>query len=493
MQLPETRGVARALFVLVLVAYAYFYGGGGWNQNTQFDLTRAIVERHTLRIDGYAENSGDVSTYGAHVYSNKPPGISLLGVLPYAIAAAVERSCGLSLDAPRVMAVNLWIVTIVVCGGSGALLIALLYVYLVQRLALAPRDALMIVCTVAFATYVFSYSTLFFAHVPSALFLFFAFAWIEERPLLAGFSAGLSGLCFYFCIPAAVILIALLLRKRRALCLYLAGAVPTALALFGYQAFCYGSPFRVSTDSQNAVFQTQGAWRGVLLMPRLDVLAEITLLPRRGLFYLSPVLLLAFAGAVVMLRKRVMRRELAVITAIVLLFFVANAAFNGWHGGSAIGPRYVLPVVPLLAIPMAFVATRVKWLWMLLIAVSFAANLLAVAVDPMPDFGIRNPVIDYLLPVFLHGRVPDHCPWRTGAEVGHVSINPQAVDEYAPFSKHPVWTYESRFAAFNAGEWLAESSIWSLAPLAIWLIAGVLYLRRRTLEVTGHRLESPLQ
>ena len=47
-----------ALFVLLFVSYAYFYQAGGWNQNSRFDLVRAIVEQRTTRIDGYVENTG---------------------------------------------------------------------------------------------------------------------------------------------------------------------------------------------------------------------------------------------------------------------------------------------------------------------------------------------------------------------------------------------------------------------------------------------------
>src|SRR5262245_56197948 len=38
-----------ALFMLVLGAYGYFYQAGGWNQNSRFDLTRALVEQRTSR------------------------------------------------------------------------------------------------------------------------------------------------------------------------------------------------------------------------------------------------------------------------------------------------------------------------------------------------------------------------------------------------------------------------------------------------------------
>src|SRR5216684_2658014 len=67
------RRVAEWLFLLTFVTCAYFFAGGGWNQNSQFDLTRAIVERHTFAIDAYAANSGDVAFARGHVYSNKSP------------------------------------------------------------------------------------------------------------------------------------------------------------------------------------------------------------------------------------------------------------------------------------------------------------------------------------------------------------------------------------------------------------------------------------
>src|SRR5437764_258172 len=60
------RRLAIGLFVLTFVSYAYFFGGGGWNQNANFDLTRALVERHTFAIDAYAHNTGDVSGYRDH-------------------------------------------------------------------------------------------------------------------------------------------------------------------------------------------------------------------------------------------------------------------------------------------------------------------------------------------------------------------------------------------------------------------------------------------
>src|SRR5947207_4337574 len=84
----EDRRVAEWLFFLAFFAAAYFYGGAGWNQNATFDLTRAIVERHTFAIDAYAANTGDVSYANGHVYANKAPALSFLAAIPYAVVHA---------------------------------------------------------------------------------------------------------------------------------------------------------------------------------------------------------------------------------------------------------------------------------------------------------------------------------------------------------------------------------------------------------------------
>src|SRR5438128_7603280 len=86
------RQLAIWLFLLTFVTYAYFQAGGGWNQNSQFDLTRAIVERHTFAIDAYASNTGDVSRGAGHIYSNKSPALSWIAAIPYAILFAINPS-----------------------------------------------------------------------------------------------------------------------------------------------------------------------------------------------------------------------------------------------------------------------------------------------------------------------------------------------------------------------------------------------------------------
>ena len=52
------------LVAVFMASYAYFYSGPGWNQDSRFDLVRAILEKRTLEITAYHDNTGDKSRIG---------------------------------------------------------------------------------------------------------------------------------------------------------------------------------------------------------------------------------------------------------------------------------------------------------------------------------------------------------------------------------------------------------------------------------------------
>src|SRR5690242_7086055 len=99
---PSRRWPSRAglLALLFLASYAYFYEGGGWNQNTRFDLVRAIVEQGTTRIDAYHDNTGDVAmSDDEHYHADKAPGASLTAVPAVAVARTAMRAVGIDVTA----------------------------------------------------------------------------------------------------------------------------------------------------------------------------------------------------------------------------------------------------------------------------------------------------------------------------------------------------------------------------------------------------------
>ncbi|MCU1228541.1 MAG: hypothetical protein JWO97_1425 [Acidobacteria bacterium] len=451
------RRIAIGIFVLALVTFASFHGGAGWNQDANFDLTRALVERRTVHIDGYSANTGDVSSgRGRHVYINKPPGLSFLATIPYAIVYACERAAGISPD--EYARLNQWITTAATCGLCGALIGSTLFLYGRRRLGATARDSLAITLVILFGTIVFPYSTMLFAHVPPALFMLLAVVWMRERPLLAGMAAGLATICFYVCAPAALVLV-LVTRSRR----MIAGGAPFAILLGCYHWLCFESPFRTSVETSTP-FTEKGLLFGVLRLPRADALYGLTLSPYRGLFFASPVLLFAFIGARQMWRARELRHEICAIAGSIAIYFVAICAFNQWNGGWAFGPRYLLPIVPLFGIPMLAAmplqSRRARALFIAAALFSVATNFLATAVDAMPPPGIDNPLVDYLAPAFFTGQIPeltrDTIPWFHDTHVKPVAL---ARD------------------SGNVGELaFGAASRASLIPIVLWMLGGTAVL-----------------
>ncbi len=446
------RRIAAGLFLLAFITYAWFFSGGGWNQNAHFDLTRALVERQTLHIDTSHLNTGDVSWIRKggewRAYINKPPGISFLGAIPYAALWLVERAARVPVDSWMWMTLNAWLVTVFTCGLTGALIPAVLYLYGVRRVSRVA--ALGVALAVAFGTGIFPYATLMMAHVPPALFLLLAFVWLDERPLLAGICAGIAGVSYYLCIPAAIVLlIALAIRDRKAALRFALGGAPFGIALAAYQYACFGSAFVTSLETSQK-FTEKGLLFGVFRLPMPEAMWGLSFSEYRGLFFASPFLLLAFFGI-----NRMRRRDAVVILAIGAIFFFAMTGFNGWHGGAAFGPRYLIPMVPLLAIPLLYLRGRALGSIALVLGIfAFGLHLLATAVNPTPRRAERHPV-RYLL------------------AAGGTSINEQAIDEALPHRSYPRGSHESAWASFNLGETLfGPGNPLSVLPVALWVLAG---------------------
>src|SRR6185295_6583294 len=74
--------------------FAYFVPAATWNPVSRFDLTRAIVEEGSLRIDPYADNTGDRSRRDEHWYTDKAPLPAFLAVPAYAAVRGVQAIRG---------------------------------------------------------------------------------------------------------------------------------------------------------------------------------------------------------------------------------------------------------------------------------------------------------------------------------------------------------------------------------------------------------------
>jgi MFS family permease len=416
------------------------------------------VERQTLYIDGYDINTGDVSKgTGGHTFINKPPGASILTAAPYAVIYAIERSMHAPIDS--LTRVNCWISTALSAGLCGAFIGPILYLYGRRRMDASPTVALCASCVILFGTIILPYSTMLFAHVPAALFLLLAVTLLENRPIAAGIAAGLAVSCFYVCAIAAAILVFSPQRHRghrEKSFRFIAGALPFGVLMGIYQWLCFGSPFRTSVEASTP-FTQKNLLFGVMSIPSMNALYGITLSPYRGLFFVSPILLLAFFRM-----KR--NRDFWTILAIVTTFILAIASFNGWNGGYAFGPRYLVPIIPLMGIPM--MAAKPRLLWILPAILSIGLNFIATAVDPMPSPEVQHPVSRYLVPAFFTGHIGE----KTRREIGW-------------FETQSVANVALARDSGNLGEFIfGKRQRASVIPILVWLTAGFAILLRMSLR-----------
>ncbi|MBL8153189.1 MAG: hypothetical protein JNM70_03320 [Anaerolineae bacterium] len=125
----------------------------------------------------------------------------------------------------------------------------------------------------------------------------------------------------------------------------LALLIPCGIALVGiglYNAARFGSPLTTGYG-----FDTGEGFT----TPLLTGLFGLTISPFRGLFWYSPALLLALPGGL-MLRRRDGRLA-ALLLALCGVQLILFALWSSWEGGVVWGPRFLLPIVPLLALLLA--------------------------------------------------------------------------------------------------------------------------------------------
>lgn len=472
------RRIAEWLFLLTFATYGYFFAGGGWNQNATFDLTRAIVERHTFAIDAYAGNTGDVSFGRGHTYANKAPALGWLAAVPYAPLYAFEQSRDADPGNAQLLTINAYLCSLVCVALPGAFIPAMLFLY-ARRRGVDARWAALVAMAMALATQLLPYATILMVAVPSAALLLFALT--TPHRALAGFAAALAVAMNYLCAPA--LLVFTFLGPRKTWFRYALGSLPPLAALLAYQRICFGGFFTTSVEVTDPRFLTHGAPLGVMQRPSLGVLYAITLSPYRGFFFFAPLLLVALLGFVAWWRRE---RIVCAAAIIVIVVFVAfNASFNGWEGGFGIGGRYLAPLIPLFGIALLHVRWRA--IAVVAAAVSFAINFAAAAVDPQPSGTIPRPLTQYIAPLLLRGRfapsVPITYPWSWTTFTGHTSVNRMTLDEPVVFFRHAAGSEASEWASFNLGEFATgPGDARSLIPIALVILGGGFVIARLAMK-----------
>ena len=398
---PAQRRLALA-FLACLLALAWFQRPvQNPNENSRLAPVLAAYWRHTLRIDAFHARrptwTSDKSVRDGHVYSDKAPGSSFLAAIGYAPVHAWERATGRPVSyVARKQAMTLAAVGIPLAAALVALFALAAQAAGVRRAALVTGVGLL-------ATPLLPYGSTLFGHALAGALLFLAFALVRratERPSpvrrrdLAGAGAllALTAVTEFPAAPAALLVgaygIHRLARRRElgrpAVWLWpLLAGVPFLVGLGLWNWACFGSPFSIGYEN----LAIQGFRRlhasglvGVRL-PKLETMYYVTVHPARGLFVSAPILLLAFPGLVVMARRG-WRAEAALCLGVFLSFLLVNAGFPLWWGGFTYTARHLVPAVPFLVLPLAFLGRRWLWAAVPLVLASAVQTLAAAAGDP---------------------------------------------------------------------------------------------------------------
>jgi hypothetical protein len=447
------------LFVILLVCFTYFFPH--WadpNQNSRLDMVVAVVEDGTLQIDKYVSNTVDYAKVGEHYYSDKAPGTAFLGIPFYAglkgfldtplmdglmtrlstnrafQATLRENGSGMLLQKVR-FALAQVALTLIASVLPSAFLGVLIYRF---STFIAPKRWTRVALALGYGllTPAFAYAWAFYGHQLSAMLLFAAF-WLAfqlkgiesegnerehslspARLLAIGLLLGYSVITEYPSVLIAGILglytlfnLYRLGRWRQIGWVMLAAGL-VAAGLMVYNTAVFGGPLKLGY-SESTLWQTQHQ-TGImsLTLPHGEALWGITFGVFRGLFFLAPWLLLCIPGFWLWWRTGEYRPEFWVALTSVLAFLLFNASSIMWWGGFAVGPRYLLPALPFMVLPIAFVLRA--WsgrrgliaLLALLLGWSMVATWgLTLAEQAFPSDSIRNPLVDFAWPNWQIGNI----------------------------------------------------------------------------------------
>ncbi|HEX5851898.1 MAG TPA: hypothetical protein VFY36_02280 [Solirubrobacteraceae bacterium] len=381
--------------LLIGVAYATVIQSFSWNQASHYDLIRAIDHGKTT-IDANQSNTGDKVFYKGHFYSARAPGLALFALpfydtLNFLNADALARdSEAQRSDDEMVYLIGLW----------GNVLPGLLLLLLVWRVSerFEPGYGAAAAALLGLGTMVLPLSTMLFSHVLTAFLGFAAFALMLKerdgppRPLLlavAGLAMGYAVASEYPLFFVALVLGLFLLSRRdartplgvlRRAGAYILGGIVGIVPLVLYNHYAFHSWTHLAYSD---VPRQQKGFFGIG-SPSLKVLSTL-LFDSRGLFTISPVLILATVGAV-MLYRRGKRAEALTVAGICACYVGYNSGYYLPFGGGFMGPRFLTTMLPFLAFPLAIALKRFPGPTIALGAVSIAATAIATVTHPLVGY-----------------------------------------------------------------------------------------------------------
>ncbi len=417
-------------------------------------LVASIAERGTFALDEYLGIHPDLFLHtDGHAYHGANPGISMLAAVPYAIARPLtdrivarelstreaQPSAQAEYDDPRearrkfygTVRARGWdvkfglisLITMIACMAPLSALVGTVFFQVLRGLGAGLITALTGTGLYAFGTPVFLRTGYLNQNMAVAVAGFIAFALLwnpgtwcrwswRARWIIAGALCGFALLCDYSGGLMIPIIGSYALWGRwqeagrseawRGAAMFALGLTPPILLLWFYQWAAFGFPFWPPQHYMPPIEWSDLGYQGVT-GPQADLLTMLLLDPRFGLLVVMPLSLLAVAAPWVNRRGRgpLPQVEIWVMLLVSIAYILFFSMIHYTRLQYITGLRYLIPVVPFLALAALSVLARLPRV----IALS------VVFVSVMVNWGLamgrfqeqEASILETLARVYLHG------------------------------------------------------------------------------------------
>jgi len=348
--MKREKGVGLALSLFLLAIYLLTYSGDIHSSDglSMLSVTESLVKRGDYDTNQILWMGLQQGTFGrgGELYSGKGIGTSLVA-LPLAWLGLVVPFWG--------FVQTTLLLNVAVTALSGLLV----FLYL-RRLGYSWEVGLVVALLFGLGTMAWPYSKYFFSEPLTGLALLAtAYLLLRFREsqatgdlALAGTSLGLAiatrpataAIAPLFLLPLLAYSLPDRVSYRRlipSLAAFLIPLILWALLIGGYNYLRFGNPLTTGYLRDQESFRT----------PLGTGLRGLLVSPGRGLFIYCPILLATLPALPLFLWRH--RVEGLLSLSLAIIHTLLHSKWFMWHGGFAWGPRFLVPIIPFLVIPLA--------------------------------------------------------------------------------------------------------------------------------------------
>ncbi len=363
------------LFLLIGVLLGLLFASGQVeNPDTHLRLTqtRLFLDNFKLGLpnDVGEELHGNIAiNKSGDRYMVYNPGQSILFIPIYCFAKLVSKSQGECYYRAAFLVSFINFIIHALC--------AFVLFNIAQSLGASKSKSYFLSFVFCFTSYSFSFAQSTYEHHFEMLFILIAFNISLSRKIKNyGLFVGISitiGLFFRSTAILAFPTLLFLANENKQRILLLLGLIPGIIFIFFYNYTRFGNPFE---SGYNIAWRiANGTNFSFWSLNRIPYsLFSFFLSPAKGLFFFSPSILISLWGVKKFwIKHRNISLSIIAISSSYLFLFSMNFA---WHGSIwSFGPRYILPILPFLYLPISEVNFK-KWCVPLLFLATFGQVLI---------------------------------------------------------------------------------------------------------------------